>query len=334
MQTVPLKPIKNQTTQIVLGGQSCVVHVYQTDYGLFLELSVNDEPVIAGVICQNRNRIVRSAYLGFSGDLAFDDTQGTADPVYTGLGSRFLLLYFPASELAGPVDGFHEARARLLGSARARVVRRERVRHRRGAGRAVGERADRSKVGSPAYNSADVQIAGLPLAIMNQLSRVGLQAAAVRNNIITVRAGNEEEGTLPTVFRGVIQEAWPDFSNPTEAVFCINANTGLLAAMKPAAPTSYTGSTDVATIMGTLARQMGYTLENNGVTIQLSNPYLAGSARDQALSVAEAAGIYVYFEDDGGVMAICPKDASRGGFAPVISRRPTWRVIRPTSVRA
>lgn len=175
------------------------------------------------------------------------------------------------------------------------------------------------RVGSPAYNSADIQIAGLPISLMNQLSRVGLQAAAIRNNIITVRAGDAGSGALPTVFRGVIQEAWPDFSNPTEAIFCVNANTGLLAAMKPATPTSYTGSTDVATIMGTLARQMGYTLENNGVSVQLSNPYLAGSARDQALAVAEAAGIYVYFEDDGGVMSICPKDASRGGFVPVIS---------------
>lgn len=173
--------------------------------------------------------------------------------------------------------------------------------------------------GSPAYNSADIQIAGLPIDLMNQLSRVGLQAAAVRNNIITVRAGDVGSDALPTVFRGVISEAWPDFSNPTEAIFCVAADTGRLAAMKPATPTSYTGSTDVATIMGTLATQMGFTLENNGVSVQLSNPYLAGSARDQALSVADAAGIYVYFEDDGGVMAICPKDAARGGFAPVIS---------------
>lgn len=175
------------------------------------------------------------------------------------------------------------------------------------------------RVGSPAYNSADIQIAGMPLSLMNQLSRVGLQAAAVRNNIITVRAGDVGAGVLPIAFAGVIQEAWPDFSSPSEAIFSVNANTGLLAAMKPATPSSYTGSTDVATIMGTLARQMGYTLENNGVSVQLSNPYLAGSAREQALSVADAASIYLYFEDDNGVMAICPKDKSRGGFAPVIS---------------
>lgn len=42
------------------------------------------------------NLIVRSAYLGFIGDLAFIDTQGTSDPIYAGLGTRFQLVYlFP-----------------------------------------------------------------------------------------------------------------------------------------------------------------------------------------------------------------------------------------------
>jgi hypothetical protein len=43
--------------------------------------------------------MVRETYLGFIGDLSFTDTQGTSDPVYTGLGSRFVLLYLEASDL-------------------------------------------------------------------------------------------------------------------------------------------------------------------------------------------------------------------------------------------
>jgi hypothetical protein len=175
-----------------------------------------------------------------------------------------------------------------------------------------------SKVGSPSYNEADIEIAGLPLDLMNQLSRIGLQAAAVRNNVVTVMAG-DDPSQLSTVFAGVIREAWPDFSSPTEAIFKINANTGLLANMKTANPSSYTGSTDVETIMKTLAQQMGYKLENNGVSAKLSSPYLSGSARAQALSVADAADIYVYFEDDNGLMVICPKNGSRSTVAPTIS---------------
>lgn len=104
MISVPLKPVPNQSTQVVLGGQSCVLHVYQLAYGLFVDVEVNDQLVVAGVICQNLNRVVRSLYLGFSGDLTFWDTAGTddpQDPVYTGLGARFVLLYLSASELEG-----------------------------------------------------------------------------------------------------------------------------------------------------------------------------------------------------------------------------------------
>jgi hypothetical protein len=175
-----------------------------------------------------------------------------------------------------------------------------------------------SRNGSPAYNEADIEIAGLPLSMMNKLSRVGLQPAAFRNNTITVLAN--DQGSTPSIaFAGGIREAWTDFGDPSEPVFKINANTGLLAAMKSTKPSSYTGSTDVAVIMKTLADQMGYTLENNGVSGQISNPYLAGSARDQAIAAAEAADIFVYFEDDNGAMVICPKSGSRSTKAPTIS---------------
>jgi len=51
------------------------------------------------VLALNLNVIVRSVYFGFIGDLAFYDTQGTSDPVSTGLGSRYVLEYFAPSEL-------------------------------------------------------------------------------------------------------------------------------------------------------------------------------------------------------------------------------------------
>lgn len=96
---VPLRPLPNQTVQAQLGGQACTINVYQLEYGLFVDLFVAQQAIIVGVIAENYNRIVRSLYLGFSGDLVFVDTQGAADPVYTGLGSRYLLAYVPADEL-------------------------------------------------------------------------------------------------------------------------------------------------------------------------------------------------------------------------------------------
>jgi hypothetical protein len=101
MQPVPLQPVPNQTLQVVLANQSCQIVVYQTPNGIFMDVSVNDTPVVAGIICQNLNRIVRGLYLGFVGDFCFFDTQGEVDPEYSGLGSRYILFYLSASDVAG-----------------------------------------------------------------------------------------------------------------------------------------------------------------------------------------------------------------------------------------
>lgn len=99
MQIIPLIPVPSQKLEITLGNQTCQIEVYQKSTGLYLNLSVNNALIIGGVICQNLNRIVRSTYLGFIGDLAFIDNEGSADPVYTGLGNRYSLAYLDASDL-------------------------------------------------------------------------------------------------------------------------------------------------------------------------------------------------------------------------------------------
>jgi Baseplate hub gp41 len=173
------------------------------------------------------------------------------------------------------------------------------------------------KNGAPAMNRASMRIWGLTASTMNQLSRVGVRPDATRNNIVTVTAG-DSGGNMSLAFAGVIQEAWPDFSNVPEASLNITAFTGLLAQMKPVAPSSYPGPTDVADIMKDLAGKMGYTLENNGVSVILSSPYLPGTARMQALAAADAADIFVVFDDDNGVMSILPKQGARKGTAPTL----------------
>lgn len=99
MQIIPLQPIPNQTLSVTLDGQVSQIDCYQTAFGLFLDLYVDNVLIIGSVICENLNRIVRSLYLGFQGDLAFIDNQGSTDPVYTGLGTRYSLAYIEASEL-------------------------------------------------------------------------------------------------------------------------------------------------------------------------------------------------------------------------------------------
>ena len=100
MLIVPVQATPNQTFAMLLGNQNCEITLTTRFYGLFFDLSVGNIPVRNGVICQNQNRLIRYQSLGFAGDFWFTDTQGSDDPVYTGLGSRFLLEYIEASDLA------------------------------------------------------------------------------------------------------------------------------------------------------------------------------------------------------------------------------------------
>lgn len=100
MDVVPVQAVPSQTVQATLGGQVTQLKVYQTRYGLFVDTYVDSILILGGAIGEDRNRIIRDAYLGFLGDLVFIDTQGTDDPTYDGLGSRYLLCYLTTSDLA------------------------------------------------------------------------------------------------------------------------------------------------------------------------------------------------------------------------------------------
>jgi hypothetical protein len=99
MRIVPLRPTPSQIVSVILGGQFCKIAVYQKQSRLFCDLRIDDALVAGGRLCHDRCRIVRS--VGFAGDLAFLDTRGLEDPVYTGLGGRFSLAYLSAEEVGG-----------------------------------------------------------------------------------------------------------------------------------------------------------------------------------------------------------------------------------------
>lgn len=98
---VPTQNVPNQVLNVQLANQACTIAIYQKGAYLFLDLSVANVLIVAGVLCENLNRIVRSAYLGFIGDLTFLDNEGSNDPDYTGLGpdGRFNLIYLEETDL-------------------------------------------------------------------------------------------------------------------------------------------------------------------------------------------------------------------------------------------
>lgn len=100
MIQIPLQAVPSQTFSVNLDGQDCQINLYSKFGTLYTDVYVNNAVIILGVQCQNGNRIVRSQYLGFIGDLIFVDTQGEDNPTYDGLGSRYLLEYLTTDDLA------------------------------------------------------------------------------------------------------------------------------------------------------------------------------------------------------------------------------------------
>lgn len=93
IQTIPIIAVAAQKFTIQLNGQSCAISLSQKSNGLYFDMTVNNNSCVNSVICLNLVGLIREAYYGFSGQLAFFDTQGTDDPYYTGLGSRYQLIY-------------------------------------------------------------------------------------------------------------------------------------------------------------------------------------------------------------------------------------------------
>lgn len=91
--TIPLNAVASQTIQVPLSGYSVQLDIRQRSTGLFMDIYLDNTLMLAGVLCQNCTWIVREAYHGFPGDMAFVDTQGSEDPQYSGLNARWVLYY-------------------------------------------------------------------------------------------------------------------------------------------------------------------------------------------------------------------------------------------------
>jgi hypothetical protein len=170
-------------------------------------------------------------------------------------------------------------------------------------------------LGMPSLNSAQIRVYGMKLSLMNRLAQVGFFQPAIRRNDVSLKAGDAKSG-MSLVFSGGVSKAWADFQSAPDVSFNFMALTGMLQKVKPVAAVSYTGPTDVAVVMGSLATVMGCTLENNGVSVILANPYFPGTALDQMHAAAIAANIYAYIADDGKTLVILPKNGHRRSTTP------------------
>lgn len=104
-QVIPVAAVPNQIEAVPLDGQSVIIQLNQRSSGLYMSVYMNGATIVLNVLCENENRIVRNAYLGFPGDFFFTDQQGSDDPYYTGLGDRFQLIYIEEAEIEAWANG-------------------------------------------------------------------------------------------------------------------------------------------------------------------------------------------------------------------------------------
>ena len=171
------------------------------------------------------------------------------------------------------------------------------------------------KGGHPSKNESTIKIYGMLQQDMNTLTMLSFKALHVSKNQIQVMAG--DINGMGLLFQGEITEACADYKSAPELAFEIKAMEGFFNGVAPVSPQSSSGGQSVSKLMGNLAEQMGYSFENNGVTHQIHNPYLQGSAYDQAAGLADAADIE--FGVDDNVLFIAPRGAPRQGAIPIIS---------------
>ena len=94
IQIVPTQAIPNQRFQVVLGGQNCIIHLYQKGAYMYLDLTCNGVKVRDGAICLPNIVLTNYPTPNFSGVLFFtDNTDHDQPPYYKELGKRYFLCY-------------------------------------------------------------------------------------------------------------------------------------------------------------------------------------------------------------------------------------------------
>lgn len=176
------------------------------------------------------------------------------------------------------------------------------------------------KAGGVSQSKIDAKIYGLPPSVMNQLTILGKPLVDGRNNRVTILAGDDKTG-MAAVFEGTIAEAWVDARNAPQVGFIVSAFDGLLTALKPSQPVSFDGTVDAATIVAQIAQTEGLSFTNEGVQVQISNPYLYGTALSQLQDIARAGNFNCQIVTENGVtrVVIWPAGKARGGQVPLIS---------------
>jgi len=175
--------------------------------------------------------------------------------------------------------------------------------------------ADIDKAGGMMMGTLRAKIFGVKQVDMNSVTTLQWKPGTLIPNTVEVFAIDGAAETL--VFAGNIVNAWADYQSMPDVYLHIQAQSAFFNALKAIPPRSFKGGVDVASVMAQIARDLGYTFENNGVTTQLIDVYLPNTGMEQAKDLARAAGCDLYLDDK--ILAITPPNVPRKVIIPLIS---------------
>lgn len=172
--------------------------------------------------------------------------------------------------------------------------------------------------GGPGMGQAEVRVFGLTPSEMQRLSSLNQATQYVRNNKITILAGDDVNG-MAVIFTGGINLSRMDMQAVPASSLYVMAWAGFLQAVQPASPSSYPATAKVGVIMQNLATAAGLNFENWGVDQTLATPYLPGALWEQIDRCAKACIPPISYTLDRETLAIWPQGGNRGGEIPLIS---------------
>ena len=185
-------------------------------------------------------------------------------------------------------------------------------------------------------NTLTLTVFGMRQDDMNAVTVLwaGATATAVNAEALIQLEASSDGVAWTQLYEGRFVEAAPEYTDAPNVHLHVLAQTGYGLQLQIAPPTSYRGSASVAAIAAYIAGEMGFTLQANGVTGNLSTPYYPGTYMDQFRQLCEHANLDFYF-DSNNILAICPRGQPRQGLGapPVFSPQLNNLVGFPTVQR-
>lgn len=173
------------------------------------------------------------------------------------------------------------------------------------------------KLGPPDFAKASVEVYGMNLSDIEQLTSLSFHPFKLTRNYINIYAGDDETG-LSEIFAGSITAANGDFSGCPEHKIKIDAEVGFWGRVTAQGPNVINGSQSVASFIETQAAASSMTFRNEGVSSSLKNCVFDGTPIEQARQAAKMVGADLIIDDDE--MVLLPAGGNRKGNAVLLNK--------------